>query len=156
MGFFDQAYDEMSWKEVCYRLPSELAISALKRRITNLDTLRMFFDNLGSQPSSIKDLKDHVNSILSGESLDDIFAMFEEKYHPTLFTWMTQDNITRFKSYDPTKLSLKFLFNVTDSKDQAGLEAIFDKIIAEQEVNQNQLRSVLRKTDDKCLPPLLD
>ena len=48
MSFFDQAYDEMSWQEICYRLPSELAIDALQRRINNLDTLRMFFDNVGN------------------------------------------------------------------------------------------------------------
>lgn len=156
MSFFDQAFDEMSWQEICYRLPSDLAVNALKRRITNLDTLKMFFDNAGTQPSGVKALKEHANVILSGATLDDIFNTFDAKYHPTLFSWMTQDNIDRFKSYDPNKLGLKFLFNIADSKDQAALDAIMDKILAEQTFNQAHLRSVLRKADDKCLASLLD
>ena len=47
MSIFDQAYDNMSWQEVCYRLPGDLAVNALKRRVNNLDTLKMFFDNVG-------------------------------------------------------------------------------------------------------------
>jgi hypothetical protein len=156
MSFFDQAYDEMSWQEICYRLPSELAISALQRRVTNLDTLKMFFDNAGNQPGTIKQLKDHVNSIISSATLDDIFAMFDAKYHPVLFNWLTQDNIDRIKTYDPAKLSLKFLFNITDSKDQAGLQSIMGKILAEPEFSSSNLSAVLRKADDKCLAILLD
>jgi hypothetical protein len=156
MSFFDQAFDDMTWQEICYRLPSDLAINALKRRVTNLDTLKMFFDNAGNQPASVKQLKDHVNTILTGSTLDDIFNMFDSTYHPTLFNWMSPENVNRFRSYDPNKLGLKFLFNITDSKDQAALESIMDKILAEQDFNQAQLRSVLRKADDKCLAPLLD
>jgi len=156
MSFFDQAFDEMSWQEICYRLPGDLAVDALKRRITNLDTLKMFFDNAGTQPASVKSLKEHVNTILSSATLDDIFNTFDSKYHPTLFSWMSPDNVNRFKGYDPTKLGIKFLFNITDSKDQVALEAIMDKILADQDFNQAHLRSVLRKTDDKCLAPLLD
>ncbi len=156
MSFFDQAYDDMSWQEVCYRLPSELAVNALKRRITNLDTLKICFDNLGNQPSTIKALKDHVNVVLSGAKIDDIFTTFDETYHPVLFNWMTQDNINRFKTYDPSKLGMKLLFNLTDSKDQDGLNAIMDKILAEPEFNQAHLRSVLRKADDKCVMGMLN
>lgn len=154
MSIFDAAYDAMSWQEVCYRLPSELAINALKRRITNLDTLKMFFDNLGSKISSIKPLKDHVNSIISSVKLDDMFATFDASYHPMLFNWMTSENAARFKEADPAKLGLKFLFNLTGSKDQAGLEAIMDKVLAE-DLNLSHVRAVLSKADDTCVAPLL-
>jgi len=156
MSFFDQAYDVMSWKEVCYRLPSELAVNALKRRVTNLDTLKMFFDNVGSQPATIKDIKNHVNTLLASVSLDDIFNTFDAKYHPTLFNWMTSENTNRFKGYDPTKLGLKFLFNITGAKDQAALEAIMDKVLIEPELNLAHVRSVLSKADDSCVAPLIN
>ena len=48
MSFFDQAYDDMSLEEVCYRLPSDLAVNALKRRVTNLDTLMSFIEKVQS------------------------------------------------------------------------------------------------------------
>ncbi|MFA5024260.1 MAG: hypothetical protein WC523_04850 [Patescibacteria group bacterium] len=155
MSFFDQAYDAMTWQEVCYRLPSELAISALKRRVTNLDTLKMFFDNVGTQPANIKQLKEHVNSVLSSEKIDDVFNNFDSTYHPTLFNWMTKENSDRFKAVDLSKLGLKFLFNLTDSKDQAGLDAIMDKVLSE-DINSAHIRSVLSKADDKCVAPLLN
>lgn len=159
MSFFDQIYDEMTWEEVCSRIggEGELAVNALRRRITNLETLKMFFDNAGKKPTIVKALKEHVNSILNQFEVNDIFNAFgDEKYQPTLFTWMDQNNITRFRGFDQAKLGTKFLFNITDAKDQAGLEAMMHKILAEPEVNQPHLRAILRKADSKCLPTLLD
>ena len=157
MSFFDQAYDAMSWQEVCYRLPSDLAVNALKRRITNLDTLKMFFDNVGNQPSGVKPLKDHVNELLTANTIDDIFNAFgEPEYQPILFNWMNADNSKRFKGFDPTKLGLKFLFNLTDSKDQAGLDAIMDKVLAEPELSLAHVKSVLSKADDSVVAPLVN
>ena len=156
MSLFDAAYDAMSWNEVCYRLPGELAVSALKRRVTNLDTLMMFFDNVGGQGAiSVKALKDHVNELIAATSVDDLFAAFDETKQPTLFNWMTTANRERFKSYDASKLSLKLLFNLTNSKDGPALEAILDKVLAEQELNTAHIRSVLSKTDDSIVAPLL-
>ena len=154
MSFFDQAYDAMSWQEVCYRLPSELAVNALRRRVTNLDTLKMFFENVGGQCANTKALKDHVNDLIAATTLDDLFVAFDEAAQPTLFNWMTSANRDRLKSYDPAKLSLKLLFNLTNSKDSAALEAIMDKILA-GDFNQGHIRSVLSKTDDSIVAPLL-
>jgi len=156
MSFFDQAYDEMSWQEICYRLPGDLAVRAVIRRVTNLETLRMLFDNLGNQPSNVKELKEHVNSVVAESELDDIFEEFEQSYHPTLFNWLTQNNIDRIRTHDPDKLGTKFLFNLTDANDSEGLQTIFDRILKEDIVNDSHLRAVLRKADDTCLAPLLD
>lgn len=155
MSFFDQMYDEMTWQEVCYRLPSELAINALRRRITNLDTLKMFFENVGTQPSGVNELKDHVNNLISDEDVDDILDTFDSDFHPTLFNWLSSSNVARVKDHDPDKLSTKFLFNLTDSKDKDGLKGIFRRIL-DDDPTQSQMRAVLRKADDVCLPPLLD
>ncbi|KKL14781.1 hypothetical protein LCGC14_2512230 [marine sediment metagenome] len=156
MSFFDQVYDEMSWQEICYRLPSELAVSAIVRRITNLETLRMFFDNIGSQPASVRNLKEHVNDVVAEAELDDIFEEFDTGYHPTLFNWLTQINIDRLKEHDPDKLSTKFLFNITDADDSQGLQSIFGRVLEETTPSQSHIRAILRKADDVCLAPLLD
>lgn len=156
MSFFDQAYDDMSWQEVCYRLPSELAVSALKRRVNNLDTLRMFFDNVGSQPASVKELKEHVNLLVSDEDPDDILDIFEDKYEKVLFAWMDSANKSRLKEHDPDKLSTTFLFNVTKSEDRAGLRVLLDRVLDEDPINQAHLRSVLNKADDEHFTPLVD
>jgi hypothetical protein len=155
MGFFDQAYDEMSWKEVCYRLPSELAINALKRRITNLETIKMFVENVGSQPANIVALKDHVNDIISNEDVENILDVFEDKFHPVLFNWLSKNNSTRIKDHDPSKLSTKFLFNLTNSSDRSGLQEVFKRVL-DEDASPSKIRAVLRKADDVCMPPLLN
>lgn len=156
MSFFDQAYDEMSWQEVCYRLPSELAINALRRRINNLDTLRMFLDNVGAQPASVKDLKEHVNKILAAENPQDILDTFDNTYEKVLFGWLNPDNTKRIKEYDVSKLSTKFLFNITDSDNKDGLRLIMDRLLNEDPINQSHLRSVLNKASDKNFATLVD
>jgi hypothetical protein len=157
MGFFDDAYDEMSWQEVSSRLPSELAVSALKRRITNLDTLKMFFDSVAKQPNSVIALKDHINQIVSDAKLDDIFNLFDETYHPRLFNWLGQDNIDRIKNHDPDQLSIKFLFNITKSDDKESLCMLLNRVLTnDEDYSYNYVRSILGKSDDKCLAPLVD
>lgn len=156
MSFFDQAYDDMSWEEVCYRLPGELAISALKRRITNLDTLKMFFEGTGRQPNSVKELKRHINSIVANEDPEDILDTFDEKYEKVLFDWLDDDNKDRIKNHDAEKLSTKFLFNSTKSDDREGLQLIMDRVLQEDPVNNTHIRAVLNKSDSDHLGILLD
>ena len=156
MSFFDQAYDNMSWQEVCYRLPSELAVAALQRRINNLDTLRMFFDNVGTRSIGIPVLKELVNEIVTDEEPDDIMEMFEKDYEQVLFNWLDNNNRKRIKEHDPDKLSTKFLFNATDSDDREGLKVILDRILQEDPFSQAHLRAVLNKTDDEHFNTLID
>lgn len=156
MSFFDQVYDNMSWQEVCYRLPGELAVTALQRRISNLDTLRMFFDNVGTKPVGIPVLKELVNTIITDEEPEDIMEMFEKDYEIVLFNWLNDNNRKRIKDHDPDKLSTKFLFNATDSDDREGLRVILDRVLQEDPFSQSHLRAVLNKTDDKHFYSLLD
>lgn len=156
MSFFDQAYDEMSWQEVCYRLPSELAVNAIKRRVTNLDTLRMLFENVGAQPANIKPLKEHINNIVSAEDPDDILDAFAEDFEKVLFSWLDSTNKDKLRNHDASKLSTKFLFNVTSSDDRSGLKEIMNRVLQDPVPNQSYIRSVLNKADDNHFPTLLD
>jgi len=157
MSFFDQAYDDMSWEEVCYRLPSELAVNALLRRVTNLQTIHMFFESVGDQPSGNKELRSHVNNILSAEEPDDIMSEFEdERFEKVLFNWMDDVNRKRIRDNSSDDLSIKFLFNATDSNDQGGMKIILDKVLSEQNINISHLRSTLNKADDTVFVSMID
>lgn len=156
MGFFDDAYDDMTWEQVCYRLPGEMAVNALKRRITNLDTLRMFFESVSKQPNSVKAIKDHVNDIVSNEDPDDILDMFGEDREQVLFNWLNDDNVKRIRNHDPDKLSLKFLFNCTDNYDRDGLVEVMDRVLQDPDFNSSHLRAVLNKADSQHTNALLD
>lgn len=157
MSFFDQVYDDMSWEEVCYRLPSELAVNAILRRVTNLQTLRMFMESVGTQPSGIKELKNHVNEILSGEEPDDIMKEFpEDKFEKGLFNWMDDTNRKRLRDNDPDGMSMKYLFNSTDSDDRDGMKVVLDRILSEQSINPLHLRATLNKADDVVFASMLD
>lgn len=156
MSFFDQVYDEMSWQEVCYRLPSELAVNALKRRVNNLETLQMFFDNVGDQPISVKELKSHVNNILNLENPADILDKFGTNYEKVIFNWMDDTNRQRLKNHDQSKLSTKFLFNVADSGSREDLHALMGRVLSEATINQSHIRSILSKADNTHINSLVD
>ena len=117
MSIFDKAYDEMTMAQICSRLPGELAVRALRRRILNLDTLFSFVEVNGSSNTNVGELKNHVNGILASSSLDDIFNTFKQEAHPTLFQWLDSDNTKRIKENAKDKLTTTFRFNLTDSDD---------------------------------------
>jgi hypothetical protein len=156
MGFFDQAFDNMSWEQVCFRLPSELAINALKCRITNLDTLATFFASCGTKSSSIKELKTYINSVLNGYSATDILAKFDEAQHPTLFGWVDDANKNRLKTDALSSIPTKLLFNMTGEKDVAGLNEVLDRVLKEPELKQSAVASVLHKADHSVFPQLVN
>lgn len=157
-SFFDQEYDNMTWHEVCYRLPGELAINALKRRVTNLDTLMMFFEHVHSQPSSIKELRDHVNDVISSHTVDEIFDKFETERHPLLFNWLNSENKDRLKTdgQEKDKLSHKFLFNLSQPDDVDGLSKVLDHVLEEDHPKQSEVLSVLNKVSNAHFNPLLE
>jgi hypothetical protein len=156
MGFFDAAFDNMSLEEVGYRLPGELAVSALKRRITNLDTLLTFFASCGTKSNGVKELKAHINSILNAYSATDILAKFDETHHPTLFGWVDAANQNRLKTDGRAALTTKLLFNMTDDKDVAGLTEVLDRTLKDPELKQSAVLSVLHKADTAVFPNLVN
>lgn len=156
MSLFDAAFDQMSWSEVSYRLPGNLAISALKRRITNLDTLLLFFDACGVKSNSVKELKVHINNILNGYSATDILDKFDEKHHSILFGWVDETNKTRLKTDGRAAIPTKLLFNMTNEKDAEGLGEVLDRILTAPELKQAAVISVLHKADITVFPSLIN
>lgn len=155
-SFFDQEYDDMTWSQVCYRLPGELAVNALKRRVNNLDTLVMFFDNVGSQPSGIKELRAHVNDVIADFTVDEVFEKFETPSHPLLFNWMDSKNKDRLKDDGQENLSHKFLFNLSDPNDVTSLNRVLDSVLEEEHPAQSQIISVLNKVSSVHFNSFLD
>ena len=149
---FDNAYDEMSWGEICCRLPGELAVKAVKRRILNLETLSMFFDAVGRQPQNANDIKMHINGLIENSSLDDIFDAIDQAKHPILFNWLDDRNIKRIKEGAQDKLSTVFKFNLANDSDEEILLSILDEILSEQidsigSGSSSRIRAVLEKAD---------
>lgn len=155
MSIFDSAYDEMSWKEVSYRLPGELAVSALQRRMNNLDSLYEFMTTVGSQPANLIKVREMVNNIISNTSIDDIFKKFETDKHPLLFNWLNTTNAKRVKELGRSYLSIEFLFNLTTPDDLDGMQEILDRCLSEQEVRISKIVSVLSKVDSEHFQTLL-
>jgi hypothetical protein len=156
MGLFDAAFDQMSFEEICYRLPGELAVNALKRRITNLDTLLVFFASCGTKSNAIKELKAHMNSILNAYSATDILTKFEEKFHPALFGWVDNANKERLKTDGRATIDTKLLFNMTGDKDIAGLNEVLDRVLKAAKLKQSAVLSVLHKADTSVFSNLIN
>ena len=144
MSIFDKAYDEMSMAQVCSRLPGELSIRALKRRILNLDTLYSFIEINKHAHNNVQELKWLVNGILASASLDEIFEKFKPEAHPVLFQWLDDSNTKRIKDNAKDKLTTTFRFNLTDSTDEAELSSIMDKVLAED------LQGIVNTMDPNC------
>lgn len=156
MSIFDQAYDNMEWEEICYRLPGDLAVKALKRRITNLDTLDMFFSFVRDKSNGVKEIRDHVNATLNNFSVDEIFDHFEQPRHALLFSWTNADNKTRLKDGGGDALTHKFLFNLAAHDDFESLHKVLDHVLAQPAINHGELLSVLNKVNNENFIPLFN
>jgi hypothetical protein len=156
MSIFDAAYDEMSWSEVCCRLPSDLAKNALRRRINDLDSMAEFMETVGSQPSHIREVKEAVNSVITNNSIDDIFNKFETSKHPLLFNWLNDTNQKRMKEFGKKYLTIEFLFNLTEPDDLDGMEEVLDRCLQENEISVSKLVAVLSKIEPEHFQTLLD
>src|SRR5690348_15663216 len=126
MSIFDQAYDEMTLQEVCFRLPGELAVRALKRRVNDLPTLLDFIKAVGSQPTFVPDLKQHINGLITNEQVADVLTLFGQETHSSLFGWLDDANKNRLKNEGRESLSTKFLFNLAGEKDLDDLKYVLE------------------------------
>jgi hypothetical protein len=156
MSIFDQAYDEMTLVEVCVRLPGDLAIRALKRRINDLVSLKEFVETVASQPADIKEVRSHINSVLNKYAATDILDTFPQEYHPSLFKWLSEDNAKRLKEDGKDKLTRKFKFNLSKGDELDTLDEVLKDVLAEEFVQHSQVISVLNKADATVFNQLLD
>lgn len=152
-----QIYDEMELEEVICRLPSEFAISSLKRRLDNVDKFVKFFrarDSSGA--SKHNEIKNHINEIISKTSIDDIFNSISSEYHPVLFSWLNKENKKRLLKDGKDKLTIEFIFNLTDSNDLDGMKYILNKILSYSYPSVSKILSVLNKIDKKYFQLLIE
>ena len=156
MSIFDQAYDEMSLQEVCYRLPGDLAVRALKRRVNGLPELLDFIKTVGSQPTFVPDLKNHINGLITTETVADVLTLFGQETHSSLFGWLDDANKNRLKNEGRDSLSTKFLFNLAGEKDLEDLKHVLDSVLKDAAPRTSAVLSVLDKADSKIFPQLMD
>lgn len=159
MSIFDKAYDEMTMFQVCSRLPGELAISAVKRRILNINSVLSFVTSCGNDVIKVKEVFDHVNNVIANSEVDETLDVFKDS-QPLLFAWLNDSNSKRIKSVGIDKLSTKFRFNLASSSDEQELIGILNKVIVEDSVsaefNSSRIRSVLGKADTEVFQKLAD
>jgi len=163
MSFFERAYDNMDWDEICCRLPGELAIKSIKKRIISLDTLDMFFDAVGIKTRDVAEIKEHINELLNNSSLDDIMAKFDQSKHPLLFNWLDDNNKRRIQEGGKQSLDVSFRFNLVKSSDAEELMSLLDTILDEDlqdngnsRQSSSRIRAVLEKADTNIFGKLAE
>lgn len=153
----NQAYDEMELEEVLCRLPSEFAIGSLKRRIASVNNLVEFFNARDAGGASkVPEIKNHINEVISATSIDDIFNNLDNKYHPTLFGWLNDINRDRILKDGRDKLTIEFLFNLTEADDINGMIYVLDRVLTDANPQISKITSVLNKIDVEHFQSLLN
>lgn len=154
MGFFDDAYDEMSFKEVSFRLPSELAISSIKRRVNNTESAVEFI-NSAPKAFEFKEVKDIVNSVMVSDGFKGFFDAFKEK-EATLFKWVSKDNRANLIENHFSDIPLKLAFNMVDKNDADKMKLLFNMIIRDPESVKAQMRAIIDKASVSLKMELID
>lgn len=157
MSIFDQAYDQMTWRELTCRLPAELAVKAVKRRVNTLDDLKEFMGNCKADVVKNKDINCHVNGLIRNHEVDDILEAFpDEHHHKVLFAWLDADNSNRIKSNSIDTIDIKLAFNLTKGSDAEGLNTVLDRVLEDDSPKPSFVQSVLEKADADIFLPLVD
>jgi hypothetical protein len=152
----DKIYDEMPLDDVICRLPSGLAIRAIKRRIKTVDQLADIFTFQNRMTVKIPTLKSYINALVSTLSVDEILDKVKSDNYPHLFSWLDEGNSKRILKEGKDKLSIEFIFNLTDAKDIDGLLFILDRILSDAAPKLSKIASVLNKIDLKHFLQLID
>lgn len=152
----DQIYDKMSLREVMFRLPGRNAIDAIKRRIKSPDQLKEIFEVQDRMAVRIPEIKEHINSIISTLAVDSLLDSVESEKHRFLFSWLNDENSKRIMDEGKDKLSIEFLFNLTDSKDIDGLKSILNRILSDTQPKLSKVSSVLNKIDKQHFTQLVE
>ena len=153
----NQAYDEMDLSEVICRLPGEFAVNSIRRRIDSVDKFKEFFKSPDAGGAGkFKEVRNHINEVVSKTSVSDIFNVLSTEYHPTLFKWLNDINKTRLIEDGKDKLSVEFIFNLTESKDLEGLRYILDRVLSDNIPQIPKVTSILNKIDEEYFQSLAE
>jgi len=156
-SMIEQAFDDMELEEVLCRLPSKFAIGSLKRRTKDINDLKEFMSARDAGGASkVKEIVEHVNSIVTNTNIDKIFKTFSSQYHPTLFGWLNSDNKKNILENGKDGLSIEFIFNLTDSKDFNGMGYILDRVLKEPEPNVSKITAILNKIDVEIFQEIME
>lgn len=157
-SFVDQIYDEMNLQEIICRLPSELAVSALKRRINSADKFNDFFKaaQVEEETSKCEQVVKYLNDIVYKYDIPYILSVVNEEYHPILHGYLNDKNKERFLKDGADKLSIKFLFNLTDNSDLPGMRKVLNRILSEVEPSRSQILTVLNRIPVNHFQSLLE
>lgn len=148
--FMDKIYDDMDLKEVICRLPGELAVKAIKRRIKKADDLTSFFEAAAveKETSKCEEVRNHLNDIVKKYSdIKEVISAVSEVYHPVLHGYLNDGNKKRLLEEGAEKLSIQFHFNLTNSKDISGMKRVLNRILLDAHPQISQVLSVLNKID---------
>jgi hypothetical protein len=153
----NQAYDEMDLSEVLCRLPSEFAIGSIKRRINSIDKFKEFFKTRDAGGASkCEEIKNHINEIVSATGIDDIFDTLTPDYHPTLFGWLNSINKARLLKNGKDRLTIQFIFNLTESNDLDGMRYVLNRVLSETDPQIPKVISILNGIDKEYFQQLVD
>lgn len=153
---FDRIYDQMDLREVMFRLPSEMAINAIKRRIKTADELPTMFAIQDKLSVKVPSLKSHINDLISGVEVEDLLEKIPVENHPHLFSWLDNKNSKRILESGNEKLTIELVFNLTDAKDIGGMTKVLERILKDTEPKLSKVSSVLRKIDSQYFLQLVD
>lgn len=147
--FLNKIFDEMTWDELMCRLPGEMAVAAVNRRVSDFEKMKEFFEHQDRNAFNVVGIKDNINNIISNASVSDILAAFPKEKHPILFRWISETNKKRIMDEGKRELSIEFVFNLTKPDDLNGMTEILDRILAEPEPEIKKISSVIGKIDNK-------
>lgn len=154
MSFFDKMFDDMSNNELVCRLPGELAFKALKRKVTNLESMFKFV-MVSNTIINIIEVKNYFNDIIANNSIDDALEVFKDK-HALLFSICNEQNRKRLKDSDNSKKDYKLLFNCSNAKDADELHKALLLVLESEEIKQSAIISILHKADQSVIPRLVN
>ena len=147
--FLNKIFDDMTWDELICRLPGELAVAAINRKVSDFDKMKEFFEHQDRNAFNVTGIKDHINSMISNTSVTDILVAFPKEEHPVLFKWINEDNKKRIMDEGKKELSIEFVFNLTKSDDLDGMSELLDRILATDPPEIKKISSVIGKVDSK-------
>ncbi len=151
----EQVFEKMSLKQIVCRLPGKHATEAFKKRINKVNKLADFLKAANRQTQSLKNIKEHINNVINDSNINELLKSMDSKHYSTLYGWLDQSNRNRFLKEGKGKLSIEFLFNLTDSSDLEGMKDIFQLILSKEQPKLSQITSVLNKINYKNVEDLI-
>lgn len=157
MSFIEKIYDQLSLEEIICRIPSEHALNALKKRVSDLNGLKLFFNaNDAGGASKSKTVKEHINTVLGQSDPKEIFSEFDQSYHTAIFGWLNDENKKKFVNEARDVMTIEFVYNISDTKSIEDMDYITDRILNASVLEPSKITTVLRSVEKNIFATLLN